>query len=346
MAGYCREETGWLVHTAADGDLGKLVPLLSHTRCDGLISMAAYQADVNSVARLVPHHILVSMRAPEIKLPRVVNDDFMTGRMAADFFLRQGRKNFAFACGGVHGFARLRLGGFSERVKDAGFSQPVELSLGISARALRALPAGIGVLAANDEDASAFCLACAAAGVSVPDRVAVLGVDDDETYCALSQPTLSSITLDTERIGREAASALASLLAGRTLKEWVSHVPPLGVRTRASSGLLEANNPAVLAALRYMEENLQRMIGVDHVASAAGVSRRSLETHFNRTIGHGVYQHLTVMRVKEAQKLLGSGSRLLKEIAAATGFSDERSMKRSFITVTGRPPSAWRFQEE
>jgi len=40
----------------------------------------------------------------------------------------------------------------------------------------------------------------------VPEQVAVVGVDNDELLCELSDPPLSSVMLNTERGGYEAAA--------------------------------------------------------------------------------------------------------------------------------------------
>jgi len=48
----------------------------------------------------------------------------------------------------------------------------------------------------------------------VPDEVAVIGVDNDEFLCNLTDPPLTSVAPDTRRTGYEAAALLDRLMAG------------------------------------------------------------------------------------------------------------------------------------
>jgi len=56
---------------------------------------------------------------------------------------------------------------------------------------LQALPKPVGVMACDDVRARHILEACASVGLRVPHEVAVIGVDDDEFVCELSDPPLS-----------------------------------------------------------------------------------------------------------------------------------------------------------
>jgi hypothetical protein len=49
----------------------------------------------------------------------------------------------------------------------------------------------------------------------VPERVAIIGVDNDETFCDLATPSITSIAANHFGVGYEAARLLADRLAGR-----------------------------------------------------------------------------------------------------------------------------------
>ena len=51
---------------------------------------------------------------------------------------------------------------------------------------------------------------CQRASVVVPEEVAVIGVDNDEETCRLSDPPLTSVILDSERVGYEGAKLLGN----------------------------------------------------------------------------------------------------------------------------------------
>ena len=63
-------------------------------------------------------------------------------------------------------------------------------------------------MAANDDCGAQFIEACKLAGLAVPDQVGVVGVDNDEVVCGLSDPSMTSIALNFERAGYAAAQAL------------------------------------------------------------------------------------------------------------------------------------------
>lgn len=58
------------------------------------------------------------------------------------------------------------------------------------------------------------------AGISIPDDIAVLGVDDDDLLCEISDPPISSIQLEVEEGGYQACR----LLHQRLLSKSVQHI--------------------------------------------------------------------------------------------------------------------------
>lgn len=62
-----------------------------------------------------------------------------------------------------------------------------------------------------------------------------MGVDNDAVFCDLSEPPLSSIDQDLERIGYEAAALLERLMRGDSPPAEPVFVPPRAVVTRRST---------------------------------------------------------------------------------------------------------------
>ena len=100
-------------------------------------------------------------------------------------------------------FARLvRKGGFK-------FLQPGKLPSGAGTEAyrnwlcawLRNAPKPLGVFAANDYIASLLISCAELEKIPVPNKLAIIGVDDDPAICEHSDPPLTSIQLDRERAG-------------------------------------------------------------------------------------------------------------------------------------------------
>jgi len=69
-------------------------------------------------------------------------------------------------------------------------------------RWLSGLPKPVGIMACND-DAGGSPRSLPASETAVPEEVAVIGVDNDELLCDLSDPPLSSVALGAERAGFE-----------------------------------------------------------------------------------------------------------------------------------------------
>jgi len=67
-------------------------------------------------------------------------------------------------------------------------------------------------MACDDVRARHVLEACRSLGLRVPHEVAVIGVDDDEFVCELSDPPLSSVAQAARRVGHEAARLLDRLM--------------------------------------------------------------------------------------------------------------------------------------
>ena len=93
---------------------------------------------------------------------------------------------------------------------------------------------------------------CRLAGLSVPEQVAVLGVDNDAVFCEMADPPLSSVALDSETAGYEAAELLDGLIRGRVRKSRRVFVRAMGIITRQSTDLVAVSDADVAAALRYI----------------------------------------------------------------------------------------------
>ena len=66
---------------------------------------------------------------------------------------------------------------------------------------LQGLPKPIGVVACNDIMAQQILTVCREQGIDVPNKIGVIGVDNDEVRCKLSSPSLSSVDPNAHRVG-------------------------------------------------------------------------------------------------------------------------------------------------
>ena len=332
--------------------LDRSVPRLSAEDCDGVIARVTSPAAADAVRRLAvpavvlsyeaaPHHVCVGTRSTS------------EGRLAAEYFLDRGFGTFAF-CGVAEQFSRERLGGFAACLAEhrhAVHEYPRQRSRGQGwwagehghlARWLATLPKPVAVFAATDDVGRRVLAACQWRCLRVPDQVAVLGVDNDELLCELCTPPLSSIALDTDKAGFEAAAALEALMAGREPSQRSIVVEPLCAITRQSTDVLAVEDHDVALAIRYIREHAHERIGVRDVVRHVPASRRSLECRFKRLRGRTLHDELLHARVERAKHLLATSQLSMPQVAKASGFSSADYMRYVFRRTEGLPPLSYR----
>jgi LacI family transcriptional regulator len=296
--------------------------------------------------------------SPPAAMPAVFPDDAATGKMAASYFLERGFRNFAFF--GPHGlrYAQMRAEGFAAALQAAGFTcavahrktddvgdyaaHPAAGSSSGLLEALSTLPRPLAVFCCNDSCAKETVRLATILGLQVPDQVAVLGVDNDEINCELSGVQLSSIRLNTEQIGYEAAALLANMIAGVAAPAEPILVPPAEVITRRSSDVLALADAEVAAAVRFIRDRGGREINVEDLLSRTELSRRSLEMRFRKALGRSPYQEIRRVQLERAKLLLSRTDRPVREIADACGFKEARQLSMAFHDQLGLTPRQYR----
>ncbi len=212
----------------------------------------------------------------------------------------------------------------------------------ILGRWLKGLPKPIGLVACNDDRGRQVLEAAMAAGVHVPDEVAVVGVDNDEVLCELCTPPLSSVMLNTDRGGFQIAELLDGLMSGRVRGPRRLAVEPLRVMTRRSTDALGIDDREVAAALRFIREYRDRPVGVEDVLNRISISRRSLELRFQKVLRRSVRQEIQSVHLQWAKQLLAETDMSLPNIAQRSGFSTASYLSQVFRKHCGETPSQYR----
>ena len=288
------------------------------------------------------------------EVPNITGAYHETGRLGAAYFLKKGFKNFAF-----YGFkdivwSRERAEGFEQKVKEAGYAvhyfehkksrsmdlwyyKPSALS-----RWLKSLPKPVALMACDDNQGLHITEASRHAGIRIPEDVAVLGVDNDEGICFLSDPPLSSISLDVEKAGYEAALLMQQMITKNKKYFYDIIVKPTHVNTRSSTDIYSTNDNYIVSALKYIHSNVDKNLKVDQVLKDVLLSRRSLEKRFIRTTGYPVYKYIYNLRIEKfAEKLLETNM-TITEIAQELGLSDAKNIARQFKQIKGVTPLEYR----
>jgi LacI family transcriptional regulator len=284
-----------------------------------------------------------------LRLPMILNDNLAVGRMAAQHLADRGFRHLAYY--GVRGerWSELRLQGVESAAKAAKATLAVhpsggkwEASQERLKRWILGLPRPLGLVAANDIHGLRALDACRRAGRAVPEEVAVVGADDDAELCELSDPPLSSVTFNPERVGYEAAALLDGLMSRRSRPGRPLLVPPLGVSTRQSTDILAIDDPDVAKAIHYIRRHAFEGITVEDVLREAPLSRRALEHRFRRRLGRTPKEEIQRLRFDQAKNLLASTELPLARISERLGFHQPAYLSAVFKRETGMTPAAYR----
>lgn len=103
-----------------------------------------------------------------------------------------------------------------------------------------------------------------------------------------------------------------------------------------------ARGALVAAALRFIEDNYRRPIGLRDVAFAVARSPAHLTDRVRRETGRPIGVWLLERRIAEARRLLLNSDLSTEQVAAGSGFGDPRHFARQFRRLNGLAPQAWR----
>jgi LacI family transcriptional regulator len=314
----------------------------------GLIGHFADERLASLVARAGLPAVDISPAEPRARFAQVATDELAVGRLAAAHLLSLGLPRFAFFGARSHYSSLLRCKGFEQTIRAAGlnchaFVDPnAESKPGALERWLLGLPKPIGVLASTDARALQLLAVCRKVGISVPETVAVLGVDNDDVFCELASPPLSSIALGTQQIGYEAARMLDLLMAGEKPAQRRLLVPPAGVVPRQSSDLPGILDADVAAAVRYISLHVQDHLQVADVLREVPMSRRSLDQRFLKALGRTPAAEIRRAQVELAKQMLSETEEPMSSVALAAGFGNAKQFSASFHQYVQLTPSAYR----
>lgn len=285
-------------------------------------------------------------------LANVVTDDVEIGKMAAEYLLDRGFREFAFCGFEQLRWSRVRREGFCQKVQEAGFDVHVcvrpksNLSAEQEQRFvvdwLSSLPKPVGLMVCNDDRGQYVTEACKIINLHVPEEVAIIGVDNDELVCDLTDPPLSSVAINTEKAGFEAAKLLEELMAGAEIAGRRIMVGPTHVVTRQSTDILAIEDHEVAAAVQFIRQHAKRIIQVNDVASAVGMSRRSLYKKFQQTLGRSVHKEITRVRIEQISKMLLETHLPVSQIASTLGYPGTEKLTRFFRREKGLTPAVYR----
>lgn len=285
----------------------------------------------------------------------VTTDNQAVGRIAAEYFLKRGFKSFAVVGRVRKGITQVnRLGAFASVIQSHGYQVPsYDLpqrrgeSLHVADRRavhewMNTLPTPTAILTFNDRVALVLLEICKEFQIPVPDKIAIMGVQNDDLWCEMAHVTLTSVALNGRKIGYEAAATLDRLFRGESSPDRLRLIPPIGVVSRGSTDIWAVDDPDVANALKYIAHHASDLISVEDVQQGMGVSRRSLERRFKAVLGRTVLEEIRRCRLQRAQDMLVETSEDMTAIARLCGFSSREYFTQVFKEHVGHSPGAYR----
>ena len=286
--------------------------------------------------------------------PFVGMDNAHIGRAVAEHFFERGYRQFAAYSLQTESFFIERVRNFVSAVQSFGCpcsELPESSSDSVSdweqsqARLivwLEQLPKPVGIFAANDQLGVRLLEACQSAGIAVPEEVAVVGAENEETLCAFATPPLTSVRFDGQSVGYAAAEMLDSLMHGKSPSRREILIPPKGIVVRASSDELVINDPLVAQAARLIRENAMTGINVDDLCRKLNASRSTLDRRMRAALKRSPKEEITRIRFREVERLLRETDLTIEVIAEQTGFAHSNYLQAAFKQTYGQTPGQFR----
>lgn len=208
---------------------------------------------------------------------------------------------------------------------------------------LRSLPKPVALLACNDFMARQVTEICQMEGISIPDEISLLGVDNDEFMCNISSPTLSSIKLNFEKHGYEIAEVLFEMVNQK--KTWPARiaVEAIGVVERMSTKRRIISDQYIREIVDHIRHNYTQEIDIKKLTSFIPLSRRAIEMKFKKEMyPYTITSYIMRLRLDHFCNLLETTDLPISTAADRSGFIDSSNFSTIFRKYMGMTPSEYR----
>jgi LacI family transcriptional regulator len=348
---FAHEYGSWLIYHEPRS-IGETPPAwLRNWRGDGIIARLQNRRIAQAVVRARIPAVDVLGVTPLPSLPIVHVDDKAIAQMAAEHLLERGFTTFGFYNMKGVNWSERRCHAFSDAVARDGYPCSIcsvppatssrwswEMEQDRLADWLRRLPKPAGVMICSDWRGQNVMEACRRAGITVPDEVAVVGVDNDAALCEACDPPLSSVVPDYERVGFEAASSLERLMTGKPPLPSPVLIKPVRVQARRSTDILAITEGPVAAAVRLIREKACTGLTVEDIVRQVPMSRSVLQRRFREVLGRTIHDEIINTRLAEARFLLTESDLPIALVAEKAGFKYQEYMGAVFKARLGITP--------
>ncbi|MBN1588736.1 MAG: DNA-binding transcriptional regulator [Pirellulales bacterium] len=358
VAQYARENGPWSVYLEQRSIYDPAPPWLRTWKGDGIIAKAAYPELAKIVVDTRIPTVDLNEQVLGLGLPVIYNDNEAIGQLAAEHLLDRSFENFGFlGHPGIY-WSDHRRKGFETAVQLSGCECDVysskqralrryrheswEIEMTNMTRWVKGLPKPVGVMAANDFCAVQVLDACRRASVSVPEHMAVIGVDNESVAGELASPPLSSVVPNAERMGYEAAALLDQLMQGQVTDHDHSLIPPVGVVTRQSTDIMAITDSDVAEAVGFIRRHACDGINSHDVVRESAVSRSVLQRRFRVLLGRSIHDVIMAVRMERTKQLLSHTDLSLQAISDRVGISHVEYLSTVFKKHTKQTVTEYR----
>lgn len=356
IAEYIRQISHWSVYYEASHIQTVLPKWLKNWRGDGIIARIRNRTLARQFAEMRLPVVDLLGDILDTGIPLVQVDNRAISELAASHLIEHGFRSFAFC--GVRSplWSTQRCEVFRKCIADAGYVCHVHHLPSIFSKAwvtedeererltqwVRDLHKPIGIMATNDWAGQKILEACRRIGAIVPEEVAVIGVDNDEAVCEISDPMLSSIIPRHDRVGFHAAELLDQLMQGKSPPSEPLTVGLPSIVVRRSTDVQTIADRDIVEAMRFIREHGCGDIRVEDIAAHVALSYSTLKRRFQRVLCRSIHDEITRVRIARGCELLTETEMTLGQIAQVTGFRHQEYFGVVFKSQMGMTPGQYR----
>jgi LacI family transcriptional regulator len=347
---------------------------VANVRPEGLIVSTSDPRALDEITALkLPCVNVANYIEGHARVPVVGTADMAIGKVVAEHYLDRGFQSFAYFADPAEQYFFPRREGFVSAVREAGFEchigppsapppppAPPRRSAVKGGRPrvpyewpgtwkhagewLESLPMPLGVMCPFGRYAREAVQVCKTAGLSVPEQVSVIGVDNDPLLCLSVWPQISSVVTPAGQIGYRALQLLRDLIDGKPAPGRPVLLPPAEIVVRASSSELAIADPDVAAAVQFIRSHVREQLTVTDVSEHVAVSRRTLERKFFEVLNRTPLEEIRRARIVHAKRLLIETDLGLPEVARRSGLIRHQRLSNVIKADSGRTPSQFRHR--
>ena len=356
IARYNLEQPHWMLEFAPRGLDDPLPSWMKDWKGDGILARVRDRRMANSLLKKGIPVVDLRRTVQNKRIPTVGPDDSKVVAAVIHYIRQRGfnRLGFVGLPPGTHKSMDDRAEYFRQYMKEIP-CESCELLLRVVEKGdlwdkkcrqilrwIKKLDRPTAIMACNDDTGMQVLDACRRAEIRVPDEIAVVGVGNDECLCNLSLPALTSVDLNPQKIGYEAAALLERMMEGHETPLDEIRITPRGVVSRMSSDVVAADDARVSDAIVFIRKHACEGAKVEDVLKFVHTSRATLEPKFKRILGRTIHQEIQRVRLHHVRELLENTDLPIKQIARKTGYLYPEYLMSVFRQATGQTLKQYR----